>query len=70
MADKLVFKVEGMSCSHCVARIKKALEALHSVKSTDISLENKTVMVIGSGLDAEQIIAVIEQAGYEAFTSS
>ncbi len=39
------FVVEGMSCGHCVATIKKAVGGLAGVINVDISLENKEVSV-------------------------
>lgn len=32
-------KIDGMSCSHCVASVKKALEAVSGVTSADVTLE-------------------------------
>lgn len=60
-------KVEGMSCGHCVMRVKKAIEGLEGVKKVDVSLENKQAVVeFDEGkTDVEKIKAVVKETGYE-----
>ena len=40
-----VLNVEGMSCSHCENRVKKAVSALDGVKNVAVDLAGKTVTV-------------------------
>ncbi len=60
-------KVEGMSCGHCVMRVKKAIEGVQGVKKVDVSLENKQAVVEFDDVktDVEKIKAVIKDTGYE-----
>jgi copper chaperone len=60
-------KVEGMSCGHCVMRVKKAIEGVQGVKKVDVSLENKQAVVeFDEGkTDVEKIKAAIKDSGYE-----
>ncbi|KKI00222.1 COP associated protein [Methanosarcina sp. 1.H.T.1A.1] len=60
-------KVEGMSCGHCVMRVKKAIEGLEGVKKVDVSLENKQAVVeFDEGItDVVKIKAVVKETGYE-----
>ncbi|MCI9627394.1 MAG: heavy-metal-associated domain-containing protein, partial [Clostridia bacterium] len=37
----MTIHVEGMSCGHCSARVKNALEELKSVKRAEVDLEKK-----------------------------
>lgn len=67
MMQNIVLKVEGMSCSHCENRIKKAVGNLTGVKKVGVSLQDKTVSV---ELDPELIDPVkiretIEHEGYD-----
>lgn len=63
---KSVVKVEGMMCEHCVAHVREALSKLPGVKSIDISLQDKTATVKSrKPLDANQVKALIEEAGYK-----
>lgn len=61
---KKVLKVNGMSCAHCVARVKKALEAVDGVASVEVSLENAEAVVTGE-FDVKNAIAAVVDAGYE-----
>ncbi len=42
---KVELTVEGMSCSHCVATIQKALEELGGVERVEVDLQKKNVRV-------------------------
>lgn len=59
--------VEGMSCGHCVATIKKAVGGLAGVLSVDIFLDNKEVNIEfdGSKIALEAISSKIKEAGFE-----
>lgn len=62
-----VFNVEGMSCSHCERAIKNAMNGLDGVSSTEVDLNAKTVTVHydTNHLDEMNLIAAIEEAGYD-----
>ena len=63
---KSVFKVDGMSCSHCENAVKDALGAIGGVVSVDVNLAEKTVTVEhDEGVTRAQIEAIIEEEGYE-----
>ena len=58
-------KVEGMMCQHCVAHVKKALEALEGVQTAEVSLEQKQAVLTCTEQVADaEIKAAIEEAGY------
>ncbi len=61
-------KVKGMTCSGCVASVKRVLEGVPGVKAADVSLaEGKaTVRYDASVADAAQFKRAIEDAGFEA----
>lgn len=42
--EKLM-KIDGMMCSHCSGRVKKALEAVEGVEEALVSHENGTAVV-------------------------
>jgi len=56
-----------MSCGHCQMRVKKAVEAVEGVKSADVSLQNKEVVLeYDEGkTNLEKAKAAIKEAGYE-----
>lgn len=57
-------KIEGMMCSHCEARVKKALEALDGVESAEVSHVSGTAVVTGN-VDSEKLKAAVEAQDYK-----
>lgn len=59
--------VEGMSCSHCVNAVKKAVGSLDGIHTVEVSLEEKAVSVeFDPGKSSvEQIKEAIDDQGYE-----
>lgn len=59
--------VEGMSCSHCVDAVTKAVSALAGVSSVNVDLAGKTVTVDYSDdqVSLESIKEAIEEEGYD-----
>lgn len=61
-----ILKINGMSCDHCVAHVKKALEQVDGVKSAEVSLENKQAKVyLSKEVEEKAFKEAIEDAGYE-----
>lgn len=61
-----VFKVEGMMCPHCEARVKQAVEEIAGVESAVASHTEGTVTVnLTADVADETITAVIVNAGYK-----
>lgn len=54
--------IEGMMCSHCVAHVKKALEALDP--KVEVSLADKCARV-NDALDDAALTKAVVDAGYE-----
>ncbi len=62
----LILKVDGMTCQHCVARVKATLEGLRGVEDATPSLSSGAVRIRGDHLDAPALMAAVEKAGYKA----
>jgi copper chaperone len=64
---KTTLKVEGMSCEHCVAAIKKAVGALPGVTGVSVDLGGKSVAVEHdpAAADALALKSAIEDQGYD-----
>jgi copper chaperone len=62
---KKVLSIEGMSCSHCVAHVKEALESVVGVTKADVNLRKKQAVVEGSTLDDAAMKSAVADAGYE-----
>lgn len=59
------FKVTGMSCAACSARVEKAVSAVGGVTACSVSLLTNSMGVEGSA-SAEDVIRAVEKAGYGA----
>ena len=61
-----VLHVEGMMCQHCVARVKKALEAVDGVKEAVVDLDAKTAVArLAREVDDATLKAAVEEQDYE-----
>ncbi len=69
MSSEIRLKITGMTCGHCVAHTKKALEAVPGVTEADVSLEPGGAVVKGDA-DVVALIAAVKDAGYEASADS
>ncbi len=58
------FKIEGMSCQHCVMAVKKELSSL-AVESAEVEIGKAKVIFDETKVTEEQIINAIEEAGYK-----
>ena len=62
-----ILKVEGMSCMHCVAHVKEALEKLEGVREADVRLEEKRAEVkMDKEVSDDSLVKAVEGAGYSA----
>ena len=59
------YTVTGMSCAACTARVEKAVSGVTGVTSCSVSLLTNSMGVEGTA-DAEEIIAAVRHAGYDA----
>ncbi|MBN8953683.1 MULTISPECIES: heavy metal translocating P-type ATPase [unclassified Rhizobium] len=57
--------VEGMTCASCVGRVERALRAVPGVTQAAVNLATERATIKGSA-DVTNLIAAIEDAGYEA----
>jgi copper chaperone len=62
---EITVTIEGMSCQHCVMRVKKAIDALPGVNKSDVIIGRAVVSFDESKVNREQIIASVEKAGYK-----
>jgi len=59
----IALKVEGMTCGHCSAAVKRALEAVAGVQSVDVSLAQGRAEVMGEA-DPAILLAAVAEEGY------
>jgi copper chaperone len=62
---EFILKVPDISCGHCVAAVRGAVEGIEGVQEVQVSLESKTVSARGiDELDVSDIVRAIQGAGY------
>ena len=62
-----IFTATGMTCQHCVASVTKEVSELAHVTSVAVDLSTGKVSVDSDApLQAEDVIAAIDKAGYPA----
>ncbi len=58
-------KVEGMSCGHCQAAVKGALEEVPGVKGVEVDLA-KGIARIDGVVETQALLSAVQEAGYQA----
>ena len=57
--------VPDMSCGHCVATVRGALEVLEGVESIDVSLDTKRVIVLSvQELEGRDLMGAVKAVGF------
>jgi len=58
-------KITGMTCGHCQAAVKSALESVAGVGAVHVDLKNGYAKIEGSA-DIALLLAAVEAEGYQA----
>jgi copper chaperone len=64
MTDTTI-QIEGMSCQHCVMRVKKAIEGLAGVSSLSVEIGEAKVSFDETKIQKKDIEAAVAKAGYK-----
>ena len=65
MSTTNTYKVEGMTCGHCVAAVTEELSKLDGVSHVDVDLASGRVTVESNhALDNADVAAAVDEAGY------
>ena len=62
----LIYRVDGMSCEHCVVAVTGEVGDVAGVQSVAVDLDSRLVRVSGAGIDDSAVVAAIDEAGYDA----
>ncbi len=64
--DRNTYTVSGMTCAHCVMSVTEEITAIDGVNAVAVDLPTGAVAVTSERpLDAAQVRAAVEEAGYE-----
>ena len=59
------YRVQGMTCSHCVASVREEVSEVSGVESVDVDLDTGRLTVAGTGFADADVTAAVDEAGYE-----
>ncbi len=65
---EISLKIEGMSCQHCVMRVKKAVDAVEGVISSEVEIGSAKITYDENKTDREKITKAINETGYKVVT--
>jgi copper chaperone len=63
---EITLKIESMTCQHCVVNVKKAIDGIAGVKSSEVSIGKAKVVYDDLQTSKEEIEKSIQTAGYKA----
>ena len=61
----VTLKIEGMSCQHCVMRVKKAVDDLPGIGQADVGIGTARVKFDEAKVSRAEIESAVEKAGYK-----
>jgi copper chaperone len=65
LMKEFTLHVPDISCGHCVAAVRGAVEQIEGIQEVEVSLETKTVLARGiDDLQLSDIVAAVRGAGY------
>lgn len=63
MTNTTVLALEGLSCGHCVASTRKALEAVSGAQEVEVTVDKA---IVKGEASSQNLIDAVENAGYHA----
>jgi copper chaperone CopZ len=61
----MLMKIKGMTCSHCVASVRRALLECPGVQGVEVSLSSGEASIVGKDTDERAMRQAVESIGYE-----
>jgi copper chaperone CopZ len=62
---KKIIEINGMSCSHCQARVEKVLNEIEGVEAKVELKKNRAIVNLKQDVKDDTLINVVTEAGYE-----
>ncbi len=62
---EITLKIDGMSCQHCVMSVKKAIDGVEGVNTSDIALGTAKVVYDDTKTNRDTIANAVKNAGYK-----
>ena len=68
--ERVTLGIEGMSCGHCVAAVKRALEGVDGVRVQDVAVGKATVEFDEAVASPDAIRNAVEDEGYTVVSTA
>lgn len=68
--QKIHLAVEGMSCGHCVARVRRTLEGIDGVQVTSVQIGSADAEIDPERTSPDVLTRAVSDAGYAASVST
>lgn len=62
--SEATMKIEGMTCQHCVMRVKKAVEQMPGVSRTEVAIGTARITYDESRVKEQDLEQAVEKVGY------
>jgi copper chaperone len=59
------YKVQGMTCEHCVLSVSEEVSEVAGVQQVDVELASGRLVVRGEDVGDDAVRAAVAEAGYE-----
>jgi len=59
-----IYKVEGMTCAHCVAAVTEEVSRIPGAAHVEVDLDSGRLAVSGEEIATDEVKAAVEEAGY------
>ena len=67
--SEITLSVTGMTCAACVGHVERALKGVPGVLDASVNLGTESARITAVGVEASDLVAVVEGAGYGAAIS-
>ena len=64
--QKIHLAIEGMSCGHCVARVRRALQSVAGVQVTSVEVGSAVAEVDPARVKPEDLLRAVDDVGFVA----
>jgi copper chaperone CopZ len=63
--EEQLFKVEGMTCEHCVAAVEREVRGVAGASEVSVALSSGTLTIRGDSVDPAAVREAVQEAGYQ-----
>ena len=68
--EKVHITIEGMSCGHCVSRVRRALQEVAGVQVTTVEVGSAEVEIDSTRTTPEEVARAVAEVGFAARASA